>query len=381
MNRRRAIGLGTLIVVIAVLVILRGTAAGDSPEHRSSSDGGNGTSALRYYAQALGHTAGSVEGDFTLPSSPALLFVFTPSDTQGYSLAEAQQLHAWVSLGNVLVYAAENGDPVLDTEFGLRRSRATVDADAHAAAPILGGVGTLSGASKARSFAASPTQVPLFRNGKGDVLALSMAMASGKLIVTSDPLVLCNSYLKLADNGRFAADLIAMTPNGGPVLFDEFHHGQVSATTPTAVAWVSTPWGAALVLAVIIIFAGLALRGRAFGPPILLRPRADRSSAEYAAAVGSLLHRTGARRVTLETLLSATRRSVAERVGLGADTPSGQFLETIAQRSPVAAAELSRAEARLPAAVSSEAAVLEMARRLHDLAYPMSTIEKQKESA
>jgi len=97
--------------------------------------------------------------------------------------------------------------------------------------------------------------------------------------------------------------------------------------------------------------------------------------------VGSLLHRTGARRVTLETLLAATRRTVAERVGLGSETPSGQLLETIAQRSPAAAAELTRAEAELPAALASEAAVLDMARRLHDLAYPLSTVENQKESA
>jgi hypothetical protein len=97
--------------------------------------------------------------------------------------------------------------------------------------------------------------------------------------------------------------------------------------------------------------------------------------------VGSLLHRTGARRVTLEALLSAARRSVAERVGLGNTTPAGQLLEAIAQRSPAAAAELSRAEAELPAATSSETAVLDMARRLHDVAYPLTTAEKQKESA
>jgi hypothetical protein len=150
---------------------------------------------------------------------------------------------------------------------------------------------------------------------------------------------------------------------------------------PTATAWVLTPWGAALALAVLVIMAGVALRGRAFGPPIPLRPAADRSSAEYAAAVGSLLHRTGARRVTLETLLTATRRTVAERVGISSATPSAQLLETIAQRSPGAASELSRAEAELPSAVSSEAAVLDLARRLHDLAYPLSTVENQKESA
>jgi hypothetical protein len=185
----------------------------------------------------------------------------------------------------------------------------------------------------------------------------------------------------LADNGRFAADLIALTPNGGRVLFDEFHHGQITGNVPTATAWALTPWGAALALAVIVIMAGVALRGRAFGPPIPLRQAGDRSSAEYAAAVGSLLHRTGARRVTLETLLSATRRTVAERVGVGSATPSAELLATIAQRSPAAATELSRAETELPSALTSEAAVLDMARRLHDLAYPLSTVENQKESA
>jgi len=108
-----------------------------------------------------------------------------------------------------------------------------------------------------------------------------------------------------------------------------------------------------------------------------LRAREDRSTAEYAVAVGSLLHRTGARRVTLEALLSATRRAVAQRVGLGADVPSDRLNATIAQRAPAAAAELSRAERELDLATVGEAEVLAMARRLHDLAYPLS----MKESA
>jgi len=369
------------MALIAIVVILRGTAGGDSPEHSSASDATNGTSALRFFAQSLGYRTGSVEGDYTLPSSPALMFVFSPTQASGFSSAESQQLNNWLSSGNIVVYAAEDGDPQLDTQFGLRRSSATVGAAARAAAPIFGGVATLSGASSAVDFNPSVSQVPLFRNARGDVLAVRIAVGSGQLIALTDPLVLCNGYLRLADNGRFAADLIALTPNGGQVLFDEFHHGQSAGGASPETAWILTPWGAALVLAVIIIFAGLAIRGRAFGPPIPLGRRADRSGAEYATAVGSLLHRSGARRLTLETLLSATRRSVAERVGLGTDTPSGQLLEIIAQRSPVVAAELSRAEAALPAAAASEAAVLEMARRLHDLAYPLSIADNQKESA
>ena len=77
MSRRRWILLGGVVVLIAIVVALRGTATGDSPEHSSASDAGNGTSALRLFAESLGHGTGTVEGEYSLPSSPALVFVFT----------------------------------------------------------------------------------------------------------------------------------------------------------------------------------------------------------------------------------------------------------------------------------------------------------------
>ena len=378
MNRRRWIGFGVVILLIAIVVLLRGNATADSPEHSSASDGSNGTSALRLYAQALGHGTGTVEGDFNLPSTPALLFVFTPIDTQGFTISEAQQLSSWIAAGNVVVYAAENGDGDVDRQFKLRRSSSTVDASVHAAAPIFGGVNMLSGSSEALAFRPTAAQVPLLRNPSGDVLGVQMTVGSGQLIALTDPHVLCNGYLQLADNGRFAADLIAMTPPGGSVLFDEYHHGVVTGGTTPEIAWVTTPWGAALVLAVLVSVIGLALRGRAFGPHIPLRTEVDRSSAEYAAAVGSLLHRTGARTVTLETLLAATQRSVAERVGLSSDTPGSQLNDALAQRAPADARELASVQTSVSQGVFSETDVLTLARRLHQLAYPLAAIANQK---
>jgi hypothetical protein len=379
MKGRGWIALGLMALVVFVLVLLRGSSNQNrSPNHASISDAPDGTSALRAYADALGHQSGSVEGDFNLPSSPGLLFVFTPSD--GFSSADVQQLNAWMLSGGVMVYADEDGDPQLDTQFGLRRSSTGVPAKAHAAAPVFGGVQAVAGAKSARAFKPTAAQVALLRNDAGDVLGVRQAVGHGQLVALTDPLILCNGYLGKSDNGRFAADLMAMTPSGGRVWFDEFHHGAAATASP-ATAWMTTPWGLALVAAVLIIFAGLALRGRAFGPPIPLRAREDRSSAEYAVAVGSLLHRTGARRVTLEALLSATRRAVAQRVGLGGDVPSDRLNTTIAQRAPAAAAELSRAEHELELASASEAEVLKMARRLHDLAYPLSQSDAMKESA
>ena len=375
MKGRGWIVLGVLGALVLVLVLLRGSSTkGQSPNHASTSDAVDGTSALRAYADALGYQSGSVEGTFSLPTAAGLLFVFTPSN--GFSADQVAQLNSWMQSGGVVVYAAEAGDPQLDTQFGLRRSRTGVPARAHAAAPIFGGVEAVGGADTARAFKPAATQVPLLRNDAGEVLGVRQAVSQGQLIALTDPLILCNGYLGKPDNGRFAADLMALTPAGGRVWFDEFHHGAAASASPET-AWMTTPWGFALLLAVIITFAGLAMRGRAFGPAIPMRARDDRSTAEYAVAVGSLLHRTGARRVTLEALLSATRRAVAQRVGLGADVPSDRLNATIAQRAPAAAAELSRAERELELATVGEAEVLEMARRLHDLAYPLS----MKESA
>ena len=373
MKSRGWIVLGVLGVLVLVLVLLRGSSTqGQSPNHASTSDAVDGTSALRAYADALGYPSRSVEGTFSLPAAAGLLFVFTPSN--GFSADQVAQLNSWMQSGATVVYAAEAGDPQLDSQFGLRRSGTGVPAKAHAAAPIFGGVEVVRGADTARAFKPAATQVPLLRNDAGEVLGLRQAVGQGQLVALTDPLILCNGYLGKADNGRFAADLMAMTPAGGRVWFDEFHHGAAAFASPET-AWMTTPWGFALLLAVIITFAGLAMRGRAFGPAIPLRARDDRSTAEYAVAVGSLLHRTGARRVTLEALLSATRRAVAQRVGLGADVPSDRLNATIAQRAPAAAAELSRAERELELATVGEAEVLEMARRLHDLAYPLSMKE------
>ena len=374
MKGRGWIALGAMALLVFVLVLLRGTGTqGGSPDHASTSDAADGTSALRAYADALGHSSGSVEGDFTLPSSAGLFFVFTP--TSGFNAAEVQQLNSWMQAGGVVVYAAEDGDPQVDLQFGLRRTASSVSAKAHSAAPILGGVGAVAGANDARAFRPTAAQVALLRNDAGDVLGVRQDVGRGQLVALTDPLILCNGNIGKPDNGRFAADLMAMTPAGGHVWFDEFHHGAAATGSPET-AWMTTPWGIALVVTVLIVFVGLALRGRAFGPRISMRPREDRSTAEYAVAVGSLLHRTGARRVTLEALLSATRRAVAQRVGLGGDVPSDRLNATIEQRAPAAAAELTRAERELESASASEVEVLRMARRLHDLAYP-----SMKESA
>lgn len=363
-DRATWLGLLALLIVVVVLVMLSHPGSRDSaPDHRSTSDAANGTSALRLYAEALGHRTDLLEASFAIPQDARLLFVFSPD--RPVTDEEAQALRSWIQEGGVLIYASKQPDTSLEAAMDLARTGGIGPAEAEAAAPVLAGIRHLEGDVLAPPFQLHPQQVALLRNRAHAVLGLIAAVGQGRVIALADPLPLCNGYLDKSDNGRFAADLLALSP--GLVLFDEYHHGGGAGSGETQ--WLATPWGAALGWAALVVFMGLGLRGRAFGPRVPLVSSTDRSSAEYARAIGSLLRRTGARQVTLGVLAAGARRAVAERLGLGRDVQDRRFAEILARRAPEIGAQLAATESRIPIA-TTDRDVLAISQELHQLAFP-----------
>jgi hypothetical protein len=353
-----------LVALAAVLYALAHTGPQDSPEHRSTSDGPNGTSALRTFAGRIGRPGGAVEGAFKLPTAPGVLFVFTP--TVPFSAGDVAEVRRWVEVGGTLVYAAESGDSRLDAALGLRRVRAPVDGRARPVPVLLGGVSTLKGATFAYPLRAAPGQVPILRNARGDVLGLSFRLKSGRVVALTEPTELTNQNVDQADNWRLASDLVFLGARGAPALFDEYHHGDIAGGGGGG--WALAPWGTALLWAALALFLGFALRGRSFGPRLPLVTPGERPSSEYVRAVGRLLRRAGARGLTADVLLGATRGALAQRVGLG--KPGDRLEGVLKQRAPALAADLERVEAALPDAAASEEALLAAAGAMHSLAYP-----------
>jgi hypothetical protein len=355
--------LGALFAVASALILAQSGSNQDSPEHSSFSDGPNGTSALSQFASALGHPVHNVDFGFNLPDLPATLFVFNPS---AFTVAETSALDSWVRAGGTLIYADDRLDTRLALNFHLRRGN-PVPADGTAATPALPGVNHVTDDSIAEPYRATAGQVVLIRYAGGGALAIDEKLGQGRVIALAAPEFLCNRWLEVADNGRFAADLISMTP--GTVAFDEFHHGFSGAG---AGDWTTQPLGLGLGWAALAIFLGLLLRGRAFGPRVLPGRTGGRSAAEYAVAVGHLLRQAGGQGLVLRVVTDATRRSLAARLGLGRDLSLARLDEVLARRAPDIADLYRSAAAEAANAGSSEPALLAAARRLHDLAYPMA---------
>jgi len=348
------------------VLALRGSSAGDSPEHRTDSDAANGTSALPQLAAGLGRQTTTLEDSFDLGSGLDELFIFTP--TRGFSPDEAQRLSSWVKGGGVLVYAAEEGDFALDFRLGVRRRDLPSSGDATGMGPMLAGVSRVSGGDAVRPLVLDPSGTGLLRSANDAVVGLEEFVGRGRLVVLTDPLPLCNGYLQRADNGRLASDLLSLAPPGGRVGFDEYHHARPGAALESPLTGLlSTSWGAGISWAVLVVFAGLLLRGRAFGPRLQRSRTGGRSSAEHVTAVGRLLERARATDMTGQLLAAATRRALVARHGLQGTGPALEA--TLGGRAPTEAAALAEAEAELRVN-RSEAGLLAAARRLHRLAYP-----------
>ena len=340
----------------------------DSPEHSSNSDAANGVSAVRVFAESMGHPATQIFGPFNPPSKTGLMFVFTP--TSAYTADEAQRTRTWVGTGNVMVYASEQGDAELDRAFGVRRAGGVALISKVVGTPVVQGVVYVAGGGLVMPLQTDMEQVAILRSSSGLALGYMQKVGPGVVVVLADPLVLCNGYLEKQDNGRLLADLLGLTGSGAAVFFDEAHHG-VNLSDFSPQAWVTTPWGVALLWLLVAVFAGLVLRGRSFGPLIRRPVEAARADVEWAVAVGGLLRRSSARAVTLGLLASATERAVATQTGIPAQ-PRERFWNALWVRVPELAAELAEAENALYASAASESDLLRAAQRLHRIAYPAS---------
>lgn len=172
--------------------------------------------------------------------------------------------------------------------------------------------------------------LPDGREGDGALL-VDYAHGEGRVIVLSDPYIVSNAGLKLADNLLLAANVAAS--GGGPIAFDEYHQGYGASPNRMLAYFAGTPILWMFAQGALIVLAVVWTRGRRFARP-LPAPRADRrSKLEFVASMAELQQRARAYDLALENIYARVRRALARYGGARADAPASELASRVAARS------------------------------------------------
>ncbi|HEX8707924.1 MAG TPA: DUF4350 domain-containing protein [Pyrinomonadaceae bacterium] len=184
---------------------------------------------------------------------------------------------------------------------------------------------------------ASPAPLAHLQNSQGGLL-VDYPYGAGRIIVLSDPYIVANGGIRLADNLQLALNIIA--GGGGLIAFDEYHQGRagtqnqfLSYFSGTPVLWMLTQLG-------LIVLVLIWTRGQRFARPLPLARVDRRSSLEYVASMAELQQRARAYDLAIENIYTRVRRVLVRYAGLGNNSPRTEIAARVAARSKLDRAQL-----------------------------------------
>lgn len=170
-------------------------------------------------------------------------------------------------------------------------------------------------------------------------LLVESPFSEGRVIILSDPYIVSNNGINLADNSRLAVNLV--TSRDGLIAFDEYHHGYGSNNNRFFQYFEGTPVIAIFLQCGLLVALVLFSQSRRFARPIPEPESSRLSKLEYVSAMAELQQRTRAYDLAIENIYTDFRRRVSGLVGLDNTTTSRkEIAERIAERIGGSAREI-----------------------------------------
>jgi hypothetical protein len=195
---------------------------------------------------------------------------------------------------------------------GLNRSEVG-DADEHVASPIF--------SAPSNSMITTPADyspaVHVASPDKNQNILVDAPYGEGRIVILTDPYVVSNGGIRIADNARLAVNLVS---SDGLIAFDEYHQGYGADSGRFVQFFAGTPVLALFLQGAFIVGFLFYSQSRRFGRAIPEQEPDRLSKLEYVTAMAELQQRTRAYDLALENIYTDFRRRATRALGLDAMT-------------------------------------------------------------
>jgi hypothetical protein len=180
----------------------------------------------------------------------------------------------------------------------------------------------------------SPAPIVHLIDDRGALL-VDYPHGSGRIIILSDPYVVANGGISLADNLQLAVNAVVAGSSNGLIAFDEYHQGYGVTRNELLAYFAGTPVLAMLGQLALIVLIVLWTQGRRFARPLPVARIDRRSKLEFVASMAELQQRARAYDLAIENIYARTRRVLARYAGLESNASSSEIAARVAARSKI----------------------------------------------
>lgn len=170
-------------------------------------------------------------------------------------------------------------------------------------------------------------------------LLVDFQFGAGQIVFLTDPYIVSNGGINLADNAQLAVNIAASRK--GSIAFDEFHQGYNQGDKQFLTYFAGTPIIAIFLQILVIIGLLFFTQSRRFARPLPEIEPNRLAKLEYVSAMAELQRRAGAFDLALENIYHDFRRRVARLVAVDNLTTSYKDLaRLIAERAALNQSEI-----------------------------------------
>ncbi|MBP6003412.1 MAG: DUF4350 domain-containing protein [Pyrinomonadaceae bacterium] len=174
---------------------------------------------------------------------------------------------------------------------------------------------------------------------KGKNILVDVPFGDGRITYLSDPYIVANGGINLADNARLAINLVSGTD--GVIAFDEFHHGFGADNNRLLEFFAGTPVVAVFFQCLLLVGLIFFSQSRRFARALPDAEPDRLSKLEYVSAMAELQQRTRAYDLAVENIYRDFRRRATRLLGLDNTTVTrGELAARISERTTIDRGEI-----------------------------------------